>query len=148
MDRITVEQRSKIMSRIRNRDTKPELVTRSILHGLGFRYSLHRRDLPGIPDLYLKKYNAIIFVHGCFWHQHPGCKHSRIPKSNLEFWIPKLKRNRKRDLLVFRQIKNMGLNCVVIWECSISLKNRTIKNLCRIMARLRKQKLNHKFAHI
>ena len=92
MDNLTKEQRSKNMSRIRSKNTKPEVIFRKKLHSLGYRYSLHKKELPGKPDLYLKKYNLAIFIHGCFWHQH-GCRYSVIPKSNIKYWEFKLKNN-------------------------------------------------------
>src|ERR1700761_3512616 len=96
-DHLSPERRSKKMSRISSKDTKPELVVRRLLHGLGYRYRLHRKDLPGKPDLVFTKRKKVIFVHGCFWHQHSECREGRIPGSRLDYWEAKLKRNVERD---------------------------------------------------
>jgi DNA mismatch endonuclease (patch repair protein) len=105
------------MSKVRSKDTKPEILVRSTLHAAGFRFRLHRRDLPGTPDIVLPKYRAVVEVRGCFWHGHPGC--GRTPKSNLEFWEPKLRRNRARDLENERLLHDLGWRTLVIWECAI-----------------------------
>ena len=93
MDTVDPKKRSEIMSHIRGKNTKPELLIRSLLHRSGFRFRIHRRDLPGCPDIVLPKYKTIIFVHGCFWHQHSGCKKSTLPQTNITFWKNKLKKN-------------------------------------------------------
>jgi len=116
-DRITKAHRSWNMSRIRGRDTGPELIVRSILHRMGFRFRLHRKDLPGNPDIVLPKYDTVIFVHGCFWHRHPRCKFAYIPKSRVEFWDKKFESNVGRDKQVQRQLRELGWNVIVIWEC-------------------------------
>lgn len=123
-DNVTPEQRSRLMSLIRSKNTKPEMVVRSMCHELGLRYRLHRRDLPGTPDLVLPKHRLCIFVHGCFWHQHPGCKYASAPKSRLDFWLPKLARNVERDLYVEHKLQALGWRVVIIWECHT--KNREI----------------------
>lgn len=110
--------RSETMSKVRSKDTKPEVLVRSTLHAAGFRFRLHRRDLPGTPDIVLPKYRAVVEVRGCFWHGRPGC--GRAPKSNLEFWEPKLRRNRARDLENERLLYDLGWRILVIWECAIS----------------------------
>ena len=115
-DNLTKEQRSKNMSRIRSKNTKPELIFRKKLHSLGYRYSLHKKDLPGKPDLYLKKYNLAIFIHGCFWHQH-GCRYSVIPKSNRKYWELKLKNNTLRDENNLKELKHIGIKYEIILEC-------------------------------
>jgi len=117
MDNLSEEDRKRTMRNIRSRDTKPERIVRSFLHRKGFRFRLHRTDLPGSPDIVLPKYKLIIFVHGCFWHQHSGCVRSTTPKSNTEYWIPKLLRNVERDRLNQRRLVEMGWSVVVIWEC-------------------------------
>lgn len=117
VDTISSEQRSRNMSRIRSRDTKPELVVRSMLHRAGFRFRLNVKKLPGKPDIVLPKYKIIIFVHGCFWHQHPGCKRQLIPSSRKEYWEPKLKKNTERDKLHLLSLKELGWRVGVIWEC-------------------------------
>jgi DNA mismatch endonuclease (patch repair protein) len=105
------------MRRIRKRDTQPELVVRRMTHALGFRYRLHRRDLPGTPDLVLPRHRKVILVHGCFWHQHEGCRLARQPKSRLEYWLPKLRRNAARDRSARLALEAAGWRCLVIWEC-------------------------------
>ena len=119
MDRISPEERSRIMSHIRSKDTKPENRLCSLLHRLGFRFRLHRKDLPGTPDIVLPKYRTVIFVHGCFWHQHPGCKKATLPRSNVEFWKNKLEKNIERDKEVEKKLIETGWNVIVIWECEI-----------------------------
>jgi DNA mismatch endonuclease, patch repair protein len=118
-DRFTPEQRSRCMSRIRGKNTKPELVVRSLIHRLGFRFRLHGSDLPGKPDIVLRRLRKVIFVHGCFWHQHVGpCRRrARMPRSNLAFWKPKLTRNMQRDAENAAQLKADGWRVLVIWEC-------------------------------
>ena len=105
------------MSRIRSKDTKPERLVRQLAHKLGFRFRLHRRDLPGVPDLVFPSRRKVIFVHGCFWHQHPRCQFAYKPKSNREFWEDKLSTNRKRDDRVIRKLRKQGWDSLVIWEC-------------------------------
>ena len=105
------------MSRIRARDTKPELLVRGLTHGMGFRYRLHRRDLPGSPDLVFSSLRKVIFVHGCFWHRHPNCKLARLPKSRQEFWVSKLMANRERDLVNQARLSDSGWDSLVVWEC-------------------------------
>ncbi|MFT3690849.1 very short patch repair endonuclease [Paenirhodobacter sp.] len=119
MDTLTAEQRSERMSRVRGRDTKPELLVRRMIHGLGYRFRLHRRDLPGTPDLVFPSRRKVIFVHGCFWHRHPdpGCPLARLPKSKLDFWLPKLETNRKRDETNLARLADLGWETLVIWEC-------------------------------
>lgn len=105
------------MSLIKSRDTQPELLIRQIAHACGYRYRLHVKDLPGQPDLVFPKYRKVIFVHGCYWHRHPKCKLARLPKSKLDFWVPKLTQNRERDLKTVRQLRRDGWQVLVIWEC-------------------------------
>jgi len=117
MDNLTSERRSKIMASVRNKNTVPELRVRKKLHALGFRFRLHREDLPGKPDVVLPKYRTCIFVHGCFWHQHLGCNRATLPKSNRKFWRNKLLNNRRRDEKVQRKLQDLGWQVQVIWEC-------------------------------
>ena len=117
VDSRTPEQRSIIMSRIGSKNTKPEMIVRKLVFGLGYRYRLHDKKLPGRPDLVFKSKKKVIFVHGCFWHQHRGCKRGTLPKSNLEFWEGKLKNNKTRDKKIRRQLKELGWEVLVIWEC-------------------------------
>ncbi len=108
------------MSRVRGRDTGPEMVVRRLLHGMGYRYRLQGRDLPGRPDLVFPSRRKVVFVHGCFWHLHPRCRNVRLPKSRQEFWIPKLRSNRKRDLANQRKLTNAGWRFLVVWECELA----------------------------
>ena len=111
------EQRSRNMSAIKSKNTKPEIAVRKLLHSMGYRFRLHRKDLPGSPDIVLPKYKTVIFVHGCFWHRHKDCKYSTTPKTRREFWENKFKANLKRDLEIQEKIKNLDWRSVVIWEC-------------------------------
>ncbi|MNE17626.1 Very short patch repair protein [compost metagenome] len=105
------------MSRIRGKDTKPELTVRRLLFADGFRYRLHGADLPGRPDIVFRSRKKVIFVHGCFWHQHSGCRNANIPKTRTDFWIEKLTGNVSRDQVVLRQFSEKGWSALVIWEC-------------------------------
>ena len=116
-DRISPEHRSWNMSRIRNRDTKPELIVRSLLHRMGYRFRLHRKDLPGKPDIVLPMYHTAVFVHGCFWHRHPCCQLAYTPRSRVEFWKDKFDSNVLRDKQARRNLTMLGWKVVVIWEC-------------------------------
>lgn len=107
------------MSKVKSKNTKPELQVRSWLHKRGFRFRLHRKDLPGVPDIILPKYKTAIFVHGCFWHQHSGCKKATIPKTNHEFWKQKLERNVERDNEHVNQLKQQGWKVFIVWECAV-----------------------------
>lgn len=111
--------RSKNMRAIRSKDTKPELLVRKILHAAGLRFRLHRTDLPGKPDIVLPKYRAVIFVHGCFWHRHPGCKFSALPVTRRDFWQKKLDENVTRDANQIIALEAMGWKTFVIWECQV-----------------------------
>jgi len=117
MDRLSREQRSWNMSRIRSKNTTPEMVVRSCLHRLGFRVRLHRRDLPGKPDICLPKYRTIVLVHGCFWHRHLHCTYAYIPKSRVGFWTAKFEANIRRDAEVRTALESLGWRVVVVWEC-------------------------------
>jgi len=134
MDHLSARQRSELMSRVRSRDTKPEPTVRSLVHRMGFRFRLHPRDLPGRPDLVFRSQRKVIFVHGCFWHQH-SCKRGTQPKANQEFWLIKLKRNRGRDHHVIRQLKTLGWTVLVIWECQVSDQTKLHERLRRFLAR-------------
>jgi len=117
MDILSKEKRSWNMSRIKSRDTKPELIVRSLLHRLGYRFRLHSSKLPGRPDIVLKKYGTVIFVHGCFWHRHEGCPKAYSPKSRVTFWQGKFEENVKRDRRKITELKNLGWKVMTIWEC-------------------------------
>lgn len=118
-DRISKEKRSWVMSRVKGRDTGPELAVRRAAHALGLRFRLNRRDLPGRPDVVFPKHRVALFVHGCFWHQHPGCRRARVPEARPEYWIAKLRRNVERDAAVGPALEALGWRPVVIWECEI-----------------------------
>ena len=118
------EQRSRNMSAIKSKNTKPEITVRKLLHSMGYRFRLHRKDLPGSPDIVLPKYKTAIFVHGCFWHRHENCKYASTPKTRKEFWENKFKANVKRDLEIQEKIKNIGWQSVVIWECELKSKKQ------------------------
>ena len=119
------ELRSRNMSAIKSKNTKPEIKVRKILHSMGYRFRLHSKDLPGSPDIVLPKYKTVIFVHGCFWHRHENCKYASNPKTRKEFWNKKFKENIKRDLEIQDKIKNLDWRSVVIWEC----ETKNIENL-------------------
>jgi DNA mismatch endonuclease (patch repair protein) len=133
VDKLSEKRRSWNMSRIRSRNTNPEVRVRRMLSALGFRFRLHRRDLPGKPDIVLPKYHIAIFVHGCFWHQHAGCIDCSNPKTNVDYWRPKLLGNLKRDRRNRRALRRCGWNSIVIWECQTRrpefLRKRLARNL-------------------
>lgn len=122
-DIVDAATRSRMMSGIRGKNTKPELMFRRALHALGFRYRLHARDLPGIPDLVFPKYRAVLLIHGCFWHGH-DCSLFRIPNTRRSFWLDKIQRNRRRDVKVRRMLDVAGWRHLTIWECAIRGRNR------------------------
>jgi DNA mismatch endonuclease (patch repair protein) len=131
------EERSKNMSRIKNERTKPEMFIRTMLYRHGLRFRVNYSELPGKPDLYFIRQKAAVFIHGCYWHRHPGCKYAYTPKSNQEFWIPKLEGNRKRDEKVIKQLNEQGIRVLIIWECTVRamLKNEKLREnvLCEIL---------------
>lgn len=129
MDKLTPEHRSWNMQRIKSRDTKPELIVRSILHRMGYRFRLHRKDLPGKPDIVLSKYKTVIFVHGCFWHRHEGCKLAYTPKSRIDFWQKKFQSNIERDQRVVSKLIEMGWQVLIIWECEVKKKECVIERI-------------------
>ncbi len=120
MDRLTPERRSWNMSRICAANTKPELTVRSMLHHMGYRFRLHRKSLPGKPDIILPKYKTIVFVHGCFWHRHEACQYAYFPKSRVSFWEKKFKSNMERDSRNKSELELLGWKVIVIWECELS----------------------------
>jgi len=126
------QRRSQNMSRIRSKDTKPEMIVRKFLFGQGFRFRLHDSRLPGKPDLVLPKYKAVIQIQGCFWHAHRGCKLNRPPKSRIEYWGPKIEGNVKRDRRNADLLLTLGWRVIEVWECSLSAANRaeTLSSLC------------------
>lgn len=131
MDKLSRERRSANMRRIRSHNTSPEKALRRLVHRLGYRFRLHRRDLPGKPDLVFASRRRIIFVHGCFWHQHARCREGRMPRSRLDYWKPKLTRNQKRDKQNQQQLKICGWRVLTVWECQLKDSESLIKRLRR-----------------
>ena len=121
MDTLTVAQRADMMARIRSINTKPEIRVRSVFHRLGFRFRLHPQ-LIGHPDFVLPKYRVVVFVHGCFWHRHLGCRGTRTPKSRVKFWTEKFRGNVRRDRFVKKKLRKDGWRVLVIWECEINIE--------------------------
>jgi DNA mismatch endonuclease, patch repair protein len=121
------------MRRIKSKGMKPEMVVRRLVHGMGFRYRLHVANLPGKPDLVFPRLGKIIEVRGCFWHQHGRCIDSHIPKSRLDYWLPKLERNQIRDKVNVRQLQALGFRVLVVWECKVANEKRLIKLLRRFL---------------
>jgi len=113
------EQRSRNMSAIKSKNTKPEITVRKLLHSMGYRFRLHRKDLPGSPDIVLPKYKTVIFVHGCFWHRHENCKYATTPKTRKEFWEKKFRENINRDNLNQANLSLKGWKIIIIWECQL-----------------------------
>jgi DNA mismatch endonuclease (patch repair protein) len=111
--------RSDIMRAVKRAHTGPEVVVRRALHALGLRFRLHRRDLPGSPDIVLPRFRTVVFVHGCFWHRHPGCRYASTPKTRQEYWLPKFKANVERDAKKEAQLRELGWRVLVIWGCEI-----------------------------
>lgn len=130
-DPLTAEKRSALMSRIRGKDTAPELTVRSALWSAGLRYRLHNRKLPGRPDIVLKRWNAVVLIHGCFWHHHAGCTLGTTPTANQDFWLPKLQRNRERDIENVAALHSKGLRVAVVWECA--LKSNRVSTLASLI---------------
>lgn len=123
-DTLSRIERSERMSRIRDKGSTAEMKLRRLIHGIGFRYRLHVKELPGKPDLVFPSRRAVIFMHGCFWHRHEGCKLARLPKSKLDFWKPKLEANKERDLLHQQQLRDLGWRILVVWECEMIYTER------------------------
>ena len=134
-DYLTSEARSALMSRIRGKDTKPEMTVRKIVHALGYRYRLHCRDLPGTPDLVFRRIRKIIFVHGCFWHRHRGCPQAYTPKSREYFWREKFRMNKLRDRRHLGQLTREGWDVLVIWECELASVTTATKRITSFLRR-------------
>ena len=137
MDLYDREKRSRIMAKVRCKDTKPEMAVRRYLHDRGLRYRLHRKDLPGRPDMVFPSRRVAVFVHGCFWHQHPGCKRAKLPQTRADFWREKLEGNVKRDAAALDALVSKGWKAFIVWECEIRpealdvLYNRIIETRVR-----------------
>ena len=132
---LTVEERSTAMSKVRSADTKPEWIIRCGLHRLGFRYRLKNKHLPGKPDLVFPKYRSAVFVHGCYWHRHLGCRNVTMPKNNVRFWIDKFQKNTDRDCRKQRLLLEQGWRVLVVWECE--LVNYTVETIEKVSIWLR-----------
>jgi len=132
-DHLTKEKRSWNMSRIRSKNTKPEMIVRSMLHRMGYRFRLYRNDLPGKPDIILRKYKTVIFVHGCFWHRHKGCKRCTTPGSNQDYWLPKFEKNIIKDKKNQKLLKKQGWNYIIVWECKIKDLDKLSVKLDKIL---------------
>lgn len=133
VDRLTPEARSRLMSAIRGKDTAPEVAVRRMLHAMGYRFRLHRRDLPGTPDIVFAGRRKVIQVHGCFWHQHAGCRWATLPKTRQDYWLPKLARNQERDQQVGAALEALGWQVAIVWECQATDPTRLAPRLRRFL---------------
>jgi DNA mismatch endonuclease (patch repair protein) len=133
VDNLTTDERSALMSRIRGVNTEPERVVRSYLHALGYRFRLYVRKLPGKPDVVLRKHRIVIFVHGCFWHGHKGCRKGRLPRSNVAFWADKIKYNTQRSTDVVKQLEDLGWKVVIVWACETTDLNHLQRALAPLI---------------
>lgn len=120
MDIVSPEMRTRMMAGIKGKNTKPEMIVRRLVHGMGFRFRLHRKDLPGSPDLVFPRLKKVIFVHGCFWHRHPECRLAYTPKSNTQFWLRKLEGNMRRDAIAVQALSTLGWRVLIVWECEVA----------------------------
>lgn len=132
-DIYSKSKRSQIMSNISGKETKPEILVRKYLFSQGFRYRKNVKYLPGSPDIVLPKYKTVIFVHGCFWHGHEGCKRSKLPETNKVFWKNKINAAKERDLRKFTHLKEMGWNVIIIWQCEIKTKKKQEERLKKLI---------------
>jgi DNA mismatch endonuclease (patch repair protein) len=140
MDKISPQHRSANMQRIRSKDTAPELVLRRLIHGLGYRFRLHRKDLPGRPDLVFAKRRKIVFLHGCFWHQHPDCREGRTPATRRDYWVPKLKKNQIRDAASRALLEEQGWKVLIIWECELGNISAVKRAVMKFLGSVRQEK--------
>ena len=137
-DFLSPDERSERMSRIRGKDTKPELILRKALHSLGLRYRLHEPGLPGKPDLVFPRYRTVVFMHGCFWHRHAGCNMATSPKSNVPFWLGKFEKNIARDNRVTTSLEEAGWRVLVVWECELGSATKAQATGQRLAALIRR----------
>lgn len=145
---MTPRQRHACMAAIRGKDTKPEMVVRRYLHALGYRYGLHNRRLPGTPDIVLRKLKTVIFINGCFWHGHPGCRYYRLPSTNPGYWQKKIETNHERDARAIQELNRMKWTVIVIWECELKPREAREKRLARLDRTLREIAAdNYRFYH-
>lgn len=133
MDTFTQLKRSAVMRAIKGKNTVPELMVRSLLHSLGYRYRIHATTLPGKPDLVFASRGKVIFVHGCFWHGHEGCRYSHLPKSNQAYWEAKISRNKVRDARAIRRLRQLGWSVATVWACQVKDASRLEKRLVRFL---------------
>ena len=126
-DILTPEERSRNMSAIHSKNTRPEIYFRKLLFSMGYRYRIADKSVSGHPDIFLRKYNTAIFVHGCYWHRHPGCKYAYMPKSRVDFWNKKFSDNIRRDAIVKSELNACGIKCLIVWECTIKKMQRDDK---------------------
>lgn len=134
-DKLSPAARSANMRRVRNKHTQPELLVRRMLHRAGYRFRLHRRDLPGSPDLVLPKWKTAVFVHGCFWHGHAGCRRAKLPSTRTEFWYAKIKRNQERDEIAKDRLAALGYRVVTLWECELRSEGSILNNVNSVTGR-------------
>lgn len=123
-DNVSPDKRKKIMASVHNKNTRPEVIVRKYLFAHGYRFRKNDSRYPGKPDVVLPRYHTVIFVHGCFWHRHPGCSKATTPATNEEFWMSKFKRNVERDLIVQKQLSDLGWRVILVWECELSSKKK------------------------
>jgi DNA mismatch endonuclease (patch repair protein) len=131
VDHVSRQRRSEIMAAVRDRNTAPEIIVRKAAHRMGLRFRLRGRDLPGRPDLVLPKWKTVLFVNGCFWHRHPGCKRTVVPKTNLAFWVEKFDTNMRRDEANYARLAEMGWRVIVLWQCEIGSLDKAMIQLRR-----------------
>ena len=139
MDDLTKEQRHKNMTRIRSKETKPETIVAHYLFSQGFRYRRNDKRYPGKPDIVLPKYRTVVFVNGCFWHQHEGCRYAVIPQTRQDYWVPKLRRNVERDRENCKALRSMGWHVIVVWECEIRRKSERDARLASLAEEIRRR---------
>jgi|SRR6185312_16456403 len=137
-DKITTQKRSEVMSKIRSKNTKPEHLVRRYLFGLGLRFRIHKKDLPGRPDIALPKFRTIIFINGCFWHGHVNCKYFNMPKTHKEYWVPKIKNNISKDIIAKRELRRLGWKVFTVWECQLK-GNKMDKTLTALASKILNQ---------
>lgn len=145
MDIKSPEERSKNMAAIHYKNTKPEIYLRKLLFAKGYRYGVNSKSVPGHPDIYMKKYNTAVFVHGCFWHRHEGCKYAYMPKSRVEFWLKKFEANVKRDELVRKELESKKVKVLIVWECTIKRMKKDKKIEEEVISLIEKFLLSSEF---
>ena len=145
MDIKSPEERSKNMAAIHSKNTKPEIYLRKLLFARGYRYGVNSKSVPGHPDIYMKKYNTAVFVHGCFWHRHEGCKYAYMPKSRVEFWLKKFEANVKRDELVRKELASKKIKVLIVWECTIKRMKKDKKTEEEVISLIEKFLLSSQF---